>query len=68
MEEKDADYFFGRRRETVEVIKALAGAPDEMRWRLPKPAIRLNKLRNGQSLATALATFRRKNSQFCAGK
>jgi formylglycine-generating enzyme required for sulfatase activity len=30
MEEKDADYFFGRRRETVEVIKALAGAPDRL--------------------------------------
>jgi hypothetical protein len=26
MEEKDADYFFGRERETVEVIKALVGA------------------------------------------
>jgi hypothetical protein len=30
MEEKDADYFFGRGRETVEVIKALAGAPDKL--------------------------------------
>jgi formylglycine-generating enzyme required for sulfatase activity len=30
MEEKDADYFFGRGRETVEVIKALAGAPDNL--------------------------------------
>ena len=30
MEEKDADYFFGRERETVEVIKALAGAPDKL--------------------------------------
>jgi formylglycine-generating enzyme required for sulfatase activity len=30
MEEKDADYFFGRGRETVEVIKALAGAPDRL--------------------------------------
>jgi formylglycine-generating enzyme required for sulfatase activity len=30
MEEKDADYFFARERETVEVIKALAGAPDKL--------------------------------------
>jgi hypothetical protein len=30
MEEKDADYFFGRERETVEVIKALARAPDKL--------------------------------------
>jgi formylglycine-generating enzyme required for sulfatase activity/class 3 adenylate cyclase len=30
MEEKDADYFFGRGRETVEVIKALASAPDKL--------------------------------------
>jgi TIR domain len=30
MEEKDADYFFGRGRETVEVIKALAGVPDKL--------------------------------------
>src|SRR6202167_3139226 len=26
MEEKDSDYFFGRKRETVEVLSALAGA------------------------------------------
>jgi formylglycine-generating enzyme required for sulfatase activity len=30
MEEKDADYFFGRRRETVEVLEALAEAPDKL--------------------------------------
>jgi hypothetical protein len=30
MEEKDADYFFGRGRETVEVIKALARVPDKL--------------------------------------
>jgi hypothetical protein len=30
MEERDADYFFGRRPETVEVIKALAGASDRL--------------------------------------
>jgi formylglycine-generating enzyme required for sulfatase activity len=30
MEEKDADYFFGRRRETVEVLMALANAPDKL--------------------------------------
>jgi formylglycine-generating enzyme required for sulfatase activity len=30
MEEEDADYFFGRRRETVEVIRALAGASDRL--------------------------------------
>jgi formylglycine-generating enzyme required for sulfatase activity len=28
MEEKDSDYFFGRKRETVEVLKALLAAPD----------------------------------------
>jgi hypothetical protein len=27
MEDKDADYFFGRARETLEVINALAGTP-----------------------------------------
>jgi formylglycine-generating enzyme required for sulfatase activity len=30
MEEKDADYFFSRGRETVEVINALTGAPDKL--------------------------------------
>jgi hypothetical protein len=30
MEEKDADYFFGRGSETLEVIKALSGAPDRL--------------------------------------
>ena len=30
MEEKDSDYFFGRERETVEVLKALAAAPDKL--------------------------------------
>ena len=30
MEEKDSDYFFGRNRETVEVLSALAGAPDRL--------------------------------------
>ena len=30
MEEKDSDYFFGRRRETVDVLSALAGAPDRV--------------------------------------
>jgi formylglycine-generating enzyme required for sulfatase activity len=30
MEEKDADYFFGRRRQTVEVLMALAEAPDKL--------------------------------------
>lgn len=30
MEEKDADYFFGRRRETVDVLMALAEAPDKL--------------------------------------
>ena len=30
MEEKDSDYFFGRKRETVDVISALAGAPDRL--------------------------------------
>ncbi len=30
MEEKDSDYFFGRKRETVEVLSALAGAPDRL--------------------------------------
>jgi formylglycine-generating enzyme required for sulfatase activity len=30
MEDKDADYFFGRRRETVDVLMALAEAPDKL--------------------------------------
>jgi Novel STAND NTPase 1/TIR domain len=30
MEEKDSDYFFGRKRETVGVLSALAGAPDRL--------------------------------------
>ncbi len=30
MEEKDSDYFFGRKRETVDVLSALAGATDRL--------------------------------------
>ena len=30
MEEKDSDYFFGRERETVDVLSALAAAPDRL--------------------------------------
>ncbi|MGO9742818.1 MAG: SUMF1/EgtB/PvdO family nonheme iron enzyme, partial [Roseiarcus sp.] len=30
MEEKDSDYFFGRKRETLDVLSALAGAPDRL--------------------------------------
>jgi membrane protease YdiL (CAAX protease family) len=30
MEEKDSDYFFGRKRETVDILSALAGAPDRL--------------------------------------
>src|SRR5262249_57031642 len=30
MEEKDSDYFFGRKHETVDVLSALAGAPDRL--------------------------------------
>ena len=30
MEEKDSDYFFGRKRETVEVLSALAGAANRL--------------------------------------
>jgi conflict system STAND superfamily ATPase/TIR domain-containing protein len=30
MEEKDSEYFFGRKRETVDVLSALAGAPDRL--------------------------------------
>lgn len=30
MEEKDSDYFFGRKRETIEVLSVLAGAPDRL--------------------------------------
>jgi formylglycine-generating enzyme required for sulfatase activity len=30
MEEKDSDYFFGRKRETFDVLSALAGAPDRL--------------------------------------
>jgi hypothetical protein len=30
MEEKDSDYFFGRERETIDVLSALADAPDRL--------------------------------------
>ena len=30
MEERDSDYFFGRKRETADVLSALAGAPDRL--------------------------------------
>jgi hypothetical protein len=30
MVEKDSDYFLGRKRETVDVLSALAGAPDQV--------------------------------------
>jgi hypothetical protein len=30
MEEKDSEYFFGRERETIDVLSALAGAPDRL--------------------------------------
>jgi hypothetical protein len=30
MEEKDTDYFFGRQRETIDVLSALAGGPDRL--------------------------------------
>jgi hypothetical protein len=30
MEEKDSDYFFGRENETVEVLKAIAAAPNQL--------------------------------------
>jgi formylglycine-generating enzyme required for sulfatase activity len=30
MEEKDSDYFFGRKRETVDALSAFAGAPDRL--------------------------------------
>jgi formylglycine-generating enzyme required for sulfatase activity len=30
MEEKDSDYFFGREKEIVDVVSALAGAPDRL--------------------------------------
>jgi hypothetical protein len=30
MEEKDSDYFFGRKRETVEILSALAASPDRL--------------------------------------
>jgi formylglycine-generating enzyme required for sulfatase activity len=30
MGEKDSDYFFGRKRETIDVLSALAGAPDRL--------------------------------------
>ena len=30
MEEKDSDYFFGRKRETVDVLSVLAAAPDRL--------------------------------------
>jgi formylglycine-generating enzyme required for sulfatase activity len=55
MEEKDADYFFGRRRETVEVLMALAQAPDRL------PVLLGNSGVGKSSLAQAgvLATLRR---------
>jgi formylglycine-generating enzyme required for sulfatase activity len=30
MEERDSDYFFGRSRETVDIVSALAGVPDRL--------------------------------------
>jgi Novel STAND NTPase 1/TIR domain len=30
MEEKDSDYFFGRERETIEVLNAIVAAPDQL--------------------------------------
>ena len=30
MKEEDSDYYFGRKRETVEILSALAGAPDRL--------------------------------------
>jgi hypothetical protein len=30
MEEKDSDYFFGREREIVDLVSALAAAPDRL--------------------------------------
>ena len=46
MEEKDSDYFFGRERETVDVLAALAGATDRL-------AGAHRQFRRGQILAGA---------------
>jgi hypothetical protein len=51
MEEKDADYFFGRERETVEVIKALAGAPDKLPVLLGNSGVGKSSLAQAGALA-----------------
>jgi hypothetical protein len=55
MEEKDSDYFFGRERETIEVIGALTAAPDRL------PVLFGNSGVGKSSLAQAgvLAAFKR---------
>jgi formylglycine-generating enzyme required for sulfatase activity len=55
MTEADSDFFFGRERETIEVLKALAGAPDRL------PVLLGNSGVGKSSLAQAgvLAAFKR---------
>jgi formylglycine-generating enzyme required for sulfatase activity len=55
MKEEDSDYFFGRKRETIEVLSALAGAPDRL------PVLIGNSGVGKSSLAQAgvLAAFKR---------
>jgi hypothetical protein len=55
MEEKDADYFFGRGRETVEVIKAFAGVPDKLPVLLGNSGVGKSSV----ALAGVLAALRR---------
>ena len=51
MEEKDSDYFFGRERETVEVIKALASAPDKLPMLLGNSGVGKSSLAQAGALA-----------------
>ena len=57
MEEKDSDYFFGRESETVEVLKALAAAPDQLPVLLGNSGVGKSSLAQAGALA-ALAGAR----------
>jgi hypothetical protein len=51
MEEKDADYFFGRGRETVEVINTLADSPDKVSVLLGNSGVRKSSVAQAGVLA-----------------
>jgi formylglycine-generating enzyme required for sulfatase activity len=55
MEEKDSDYFFGRETKTVEVITALASAPDQLPMLLGNSGVGKSSL----ALAGVLAALKR---------